>query len=436
MCGWIISITQLSAQPVVKIASGTYLKQSGNVSLVIKNADLEIEGVLEQETSDAVLYMSGNTNQSLSSSGPLVLHNLVVNKAQGTELVLENELTMNTAVTFISGLLNLNGFNLLLQPGALLQNESEISYVTGDNGGYIQTEADLNTPVAANPGNLGAIISSSADMGNTIIRRGHVAQASGTHTGIKRYYDIFPANNTALDAVLRFHYLEAELNGLSEEDAELGRSTDHINWVNESEGIVYDPVQNYIQKTGIPSFSRWSIFGEGALPVELISFEGKVNDGGSAALSWITVSETAFSHFELERSQDNRHFDRVASISAKGTNTGNTSYHYQDHNLIADIVYYRLKMVDRDGTYTYSRKISLQSDGTASVHFYPNPVQNLLTLESPRRIGTIEIFNTKGDRVKKYESETSINEISMELLPAGLYFVKINKNEVIKIIRQ
>jgi len=431
----IISVPVLYAQPAVKIATGTVLRQNGNVNLVISNADLKVDGVIQQGNALSELTFRGNQNQEIVSSANLDLQKLTIDKTEGSEVVMGSGISVNSAVNLVSGMLNLNGNILELNAGATLQNESEVSYVTGDNGGYIQTTVNLVSPSGVNPGNLGAMITSTANLGNTIIRRGHNAQTSGIFTGIKRYYDILPSNNTDLDAVLRFHYLEAELNGVSEDGAELGRSLDNITWVNESEGIVYDPLQNYIQKSGIPAFSKWTIFGEGALPVDLISFDAVVNDAGAPLLSWVTVSESDFSRFELEAGNDGRHFRWIGTIEGKGGLSSVARYDFLDKSPFNETRYYRLKMIELDGSHHYSKMVSLIPEGQNSIRFFPNPVQNLLTLESAQSINTVEVFSTSGVLLKNYSSDSSINELSMQQLPGGMYLLKINKNKIIKVIK-
>ena len=71
---------------------------------------------------------------------------------------------------------------------------------------------------SVNPGNLGAIFTSAANMGSTVIQRGHAIQANviGSASSIRRYFDITPANNAALNATLRMQYFDAEIGTQNE----------------------------------------------------------------------------------------------------------------------------------------------------------------------------------------------------------------------------
>ena len=143
----------------------------------------------------------------------------------------------------------------------LVNGETETSRIFTLGNGYVQVINSLNMPVSANPGNLGAIISSNKNLGSVTIRRGHLAQAnvSGTTPGIRRYYDILPDNDNGLKATLRFQYFDAELNGLNESTLELWKQG-RRNWTNEG-FTSRSAVNNYVEKTNISALSRWTLSG-------------------------------------------------------------------------------------------------------------------------------------------------------------------------------
>ncbi len=143
---------------------------------------------------------------------------------------------------------------------ATITGESETSYAYSAGNGYIQSMATLNAPSSVNPGGLGAVITSGANMGSTIVRRSFLSasNASGSGNSILRRYNITPTNNTGLNATLRFQYLDAELNGLDESSLVLWRSTDDIHWT--SMGFnARNTATNYVELAGINSFSSWDI---------------------------------------------------------------------------------------------------------------------------------------------------------------------------------
>jgi hypothetical protein len=111
------------------------------------------------------------------------------------------------------------------------------------------------------------------------------------------------------------------------------------------------------------------LFDVPTLPVNLLSFTGQANNG-HALLQWRTATETNFSHFELEKSFDGQVYTKLARISAKG----NTSkYNYTD-DFNSGKSYYRLKMVDKDGSVKYSNVVVINAINYANVTIAPNPV--------------------------------------------------------------
>src|SRR5690606_1121236 len=217
-------------------------------------------------------------------------------------LSLNTDIIVKNKIVFTSNLINLKGKNIDLLSSGFLELENESSRITGTEGGEIIFTANLVTPSAINPGNLGALISSSQNMGNTIIRRGHQSQTgvAGGGSSIQRYLDIIPATNTALNATLSINYFDAELNLVNENDLELWRSANNINWTNEGKTSA-NTTSNMVEKTGIDQFSRWTLStASGTLPVTGLKLSGEWKNN-AAFLNWLTVSEYNNSHFNIER---------------------------------------------------------------------------------------------------------------------------------------
>lgn len=249
-------LTQLHAQ--LQIASNTTFKLEGNATLVLQDMNLVNNGTFNQ-TAGTVRF-TGTTNNTISGTQPTKIHVLQLAKTGTAELQLQRTLSINTLVSFTSGLLNLNNNNLELEPAALLTGETETSRIIGANGGYVQIVVSLNSPSSANPGNLGAVITSAQNLGTVTIRRGHVPQTISvvSRQSINRYYDISPTTNSALNATLRFNYFNAELNGRNEALFSLWRSNDNVNWTGAGFSS-RDATGNFVQQTGIASFSRWTL---------------------------------------------------------------------------------------------------------------------------------------------------------------------------------
>jgi len=248
-----------NGQNTLKVTSGATIKTTGGVVITIENLHLDNDGTINQAAGDGTFRFSGNTNTNISGILSPVFDRLELAKANA-QLLLMTDISIASGIDFSSGLLELNNHAIILQPAALLNGESETSRITGNSGGYIEITNILNAPSSQNPGNLGAIITSSQNLGTTVIRRGHIPQTGdlGDGNSIQRYFDIIPANNTSLNAALRFNYFDAELNGYDENSMIFWKSSDLISWTK----IGYssrDVTNNYVEKTGISDFSRWTL---------------------------------------------------------------------------------------------------------------------------------------------------------------------------------
>lgn len=154
-----------------------------------------------------------------------------------------------------------NGANLQISGGGVL-NLGATTKLSEDGGlitaGSVRAERSLNSPSNENVGGLGAIITSSSNLGLTVVTRTNAIESIESSQSISRFYDINPANNSGLDATLVFTYNEGELNNLDEDELVLFRSDD--------DGVTYtqqgfdsrDAAANTITLGNISSFSRWT----------------------------------------------------------------------------------------------------------------------------------------------------------------------------------
>ncbi|MBN1541384.1 hypothetical protein JW992_04495 [candidate division KSB1 bacterium] len=202
-----------------------------------------------------VVFNGASGDQTITNTNGETYGNLTINKASG-DVILANPVTVNGTLTLSSGHLQLNGQVITLGTTALL-SETAGATVMGSSG-YLTTTRAINAPSAANIAGLGAILTSSADLGSTEIRRGHSAYSGDGNTGISRYYDIIPTNNSALNATLAFNYDESELNGCTETELLLFRSSDGgATWTQVGGAIDIDA--NQATLSGIDAFSRWTL---------------------------------------------------------------------------------------------------------------------------------------------------------------------------------
>lgn len=174
------------------------------------------------------------------------------------------------------------------------------------------------------------------------------------------------------------------------------------------------------------------------LPVDLLSFTARLNNKATV-LDWTTANEKDFSNFVIQRSTDGSSFDDVSVIFTDESNTSNVKkYSYTDNAAVqSTLVYYRLKMVDQDGKFTYSpvemvRKAS-NDQAQASILVYPNPVVTDLRVTIPDswqgKNVSYTIYNSNGNVIRqKINNQAGQTEVlNVSGAPAGIYMIKVTQ---------
>lgn len=255
-------VIRSSAQATLQVTAGANVKSANNAFIVLDKMYVVNNGSFVQAPGNCTTIFTGTTDVNISGSSTATFDKLNIEKTSGSKVTLQQNLNVAGQVKFISGFIDLNNSVLNLGTTGSLSGETATSRTFTGGNGYVQVINVLNAPVvAANPGNLGAIISSAKNLGSVTIKRGHKAQlnVSGTTPGIRRYYDILPAIDKGLKATLRFQYFDEELNDLNESTLQLWRQ-DKKSWTN----IGYSSRSaslNYVEQTGISALSRWTLSG-------------------------------------------------------------------------------------------------------------------------------------------------------------------------------
>ncbi|MDQ6479265.1 T9SS type A sorting domain-containing protein [Dyadobacter sp. LHD-138] len=162
------------------------------------------------------------------------------------------------------------------------------------------------------------------------------------------------------------------------------------------------------------------------LPVTLISFDaGKVEN--QILLKWITNFESNSDYFEIQKSADARNWEVIGNLSAAQESSSQQNYAFTDARPFAGENLYRLKMVDRDGTFAFSRIRSLSNDGKNGVVLYPNPVSERLYIRSDAgKVESVKMTNALGQMVLEFNNIPA-DGISLEHLATGVYVIQVKK---------
>ncbi len=434
----------INAQGII-IGSGATLNVNGAGNLVINNGGLSNAGTFTAGTGTVALTGTAQpTSTSLSGTSPLNFYNLSINKTGGSARLLRNTSITNNLL-LNNGNIDLNGFDIDLGSTGSLVGESLLSTIVGQAGGSINRTILLNVPVNVNPGNLGIEITSAANLGLSVIKRGHTQQVNSSGFSINRYFDIFPTNNTALNASIKMYYLDSELAGVNENELKLWSKpvAANVPWTLLGANA-QDASANWVSKSGLDSLNKFTL-ASSITPVQLLSFSGLLINNG-VQLNWSTLNEINSKHFEIEKALDGWSFRNIATIAAAGYSNNLKNYSFFDAALLEPSAYYRLKFIKNDGSYIYSSVVFITkgSFNSSFIGMYPNPAREKVMLRfisSTTNSVLLQISNTDGKLVmsKSLEAIKGINttEYDMNNLPQGFYYFRLIgiDNKTIKVLK-
>lgn len=172
------------------------------------------------------------------------------------------------------------------------------------------------------------------------------------------------------------------------------------------------------------------------LPVTLTRFVG-VSRNGAVELAWNTASEKDNDRFEVERSTNGKDFVKVGQVKGNGNSTALVAYAYTDRTAASGTVYYRLRQVDFNNAFEYSKVISVNHTATGkagAMSVFPNPVTDgSLSIRLPEVANgnaIIRLVDMNGKVVHSREVSNAGAEMGMELknVRAGMYLLSVTVN--------
>jgi len=410
----------------------------------------------------------GTSQQTISGANPVTFDELIINNSFGTspQILVSNFFTAATRLTMTAGNLNLSGYNVTL--GTSAASTGTLLYSTGwfYNGNITRW---MNSPVIADGNSRGLFpLGSSSNTrpfyvsfpvtvpttGGTI-RVGHTgatttSTVSVADTGgpIVRRQDSYWQVATATLAGGTYN-LRGEGTGFGTvgavSDLRLMLAGSVVGTAGANSGTVTNP---QVLRTGLTLANLANSFYIGSvnavnspLPITLTEFYG-IPGKGTVTLKWKTESEDKFDYFQVQRSKDGQEFQVIGEEKGMGTSTTPASYSYLDTNPFSKN-YYRLKIIDLDGTSSFTKVILVNSiELTASLAVYPNPITNRkFTVDfndGDASKAQIILVDLLGKSTLTMEMEGSRQEVELPAsIGPGIYFLRISKGmnqQTVKII--
>ena len=184
--------------------------------------------------------------------------------------------------------------------------------------------------------------------------------------------------------------------------------------------------------------------GNSALPVELVSFNGKLNEK-HIELHWQTQTEVNNYGFNVERSINNKDWATLSFIEGNGNSNSPKYYDFTDNDITKSGNYnYRLKQIDNDGTFEYSKIVSVNVSLPENYYLsqnYPNPFnpETRIDFSIPQKqMVALRIYNTIGEQVAELlNEEKDAGSYSVTFngsnLPSGIYIYRLSTQNTVLI---
>jgi hypothetical protein len=315
------------------------------------------------------------------------------------------------------------------------------SYIIGKFSRWISSGIGVyDLPIGSNLADRRIQISYTSSNANSAYLTSQFINAQPGVLGLPLFQTSITINKTGTEGYWRIHAANGFVTGnynihvLAKQFGGIQNVSNLVLIRREMTGSPFQLLGTHISGTGsvdsvVLGRSNLNVYGDFALggdmtqnplPVELLSFAGNyIQSTQSADLNWISASEINVFKYVVERSFDNETWTAQGEVLAKGNSAKNTFYNFNDDfNTNLNFAYYRLKMLDLDGSFEYSKTILIQNENNNDFVLYPNPTSG----ESVALKENIQIEITDLSGRKIYEGFT--NRIDVSSFTKGVYLVK------------
>lgn len=188
-----------------------------------------------------------------------------------------------------------------------------------------------------------------------------------------------------------------------------------------------------INKTSVKSHYLLTDSCSSLLPVTITTLTAETN-GKTNTLKWVTAIEANNRGFDIQRSTDAKNFATIGftpTAAINGNSSKNISYQYTDPYYSTAVTYYRLKQLDKDGKFYYSKTVSVNNPANTVNVVYPNPARDVLNIKLAGNINSKVAFvisDVSGKRVLTNETIATgqaIMPIIISRLAKGTYFLAV-----------
>jgi hypothetical protein len=203
-------------------------------------------------------------------------------------------------------------------------------------------------------------------------------------------------------------------------------------WVNEGNGGTSgDTLAGTVtSSSAITSFSPFTLSSSNStnpLPVEIINFSASKKTK-AVELNWTVATEIGVKSYSIEKSKDGKNFNEVVKLNATAQQSSIKNYSCTDQTPSTGISYYRLKSLDINNSFKYSKLVPVSFINSTDFKIYPTLVSENLFINAPTKNKEyhIEIYNLTGMLVFNTDINIDNSSVNISNLEKGIYFVKVS----------
>jgi Secretion system C-terminal sorting domain/Beta-propeller repeat len=424
------------------IGDATFIRNNGAINLAYSLPTNFHKGLILNSSTGInftqPINFKGITNGIIEQLGTqaLIIQNINLDKTATAKITLNDPLTVTNSIAFTSGKIATTlGKELIFPDNIGYTGTSDASHVEGPvkkvgNDAFV-------FPVGGN-GKLANLSISAPTFTTDEFRAQYIKGAPANPTLLasgldhlsQAEYWLLDRPNGNSDVFVTLSW-DAARSGLVTSMADLRIA--HFDagiWKNEGNGgTTGNNVAGAIMsQIAVNSFSPFTLasatFSGNPLPLELISFSGK-NEKRTNILNWQTANEVNLSHFEIEKSETGQIFEKIGEVKANGGPSEKVDYEFIDSpfTTLNSQLFYRLKMVDLDGKFKYSKIINIENKAQSEITIYPNPTSDYFTISGNEAFEKLQIVDMSGRIVKEFLPQSD-NKYSLNSLNTGVYLLK------------
>ncbi len=424
----------------IRVSSGTHVIVNGNLENqaggdFINNGILTLNGNFTNnqamtEPGSGTLKFEGTSAQTLDGTETVFAKDVILNNPNG--VTASTLLKVDGEFNFMEGIITSTNTSPIIFTANGVISATNLPSDASHVNGYVVKEGTGDFTYPVGDGTSYQPVSTSLTSNSDGMQVRYAAADAGAAAfgtagsedtplavyNNKEYWDITPLGSAAGNVTLSWDaYNPLTFNNVS--DVRLAHKSG--SWLNEGGSGSGTTSAGSITSGNLIT---WSPFTLGSiydpLPVTLISFKGETEESVNQ-LNWQTSNEKNFSYFEVQHSRNALLFTRLGVV--EGGSKGN--YLYTHASPFPGINYYRLKMVDNDRTFAYSKIIALTNEDNRPV-VYPNPTSTLVTVSVDNTLlqSTANLYDVTGRLLKNVVITTNQQQINVTSLTSGIYILK------------